>query len=155
MPFYEYKVVPAPEKSPKVRGLKGPAKFAHALQTLMNELGQDGWEYYRAESLPDEERKGLTGRVEVTRNVLVFRRELYFEEEALEDASPSEALDAPPPQERSAAEASDTPDEPTVWQEPAEDNADEAASPPDDGRTTLRFSRRPLVADRRDDGTEK
>jgi hypothetical protein len=28
MPFYEYKVVPAPERAPKVKGLKGPAKFA-------------------------------------------------------------------------------------------------------------------------------
>jgi hypothetical protein len=28
MPFYEYKVVPAPERAPKVKGLKGAAKFA-------------------------------------------------------------------------------------------------------------------------------
>ncbi len=86
MPFYEYKVVPAPERVAKVKGLKGVAKFAHGLETLMNELAQDGWEYQRAESLPDEEKKGLMGGKEiVTRNILVFRRELYFED-AAEDA---------------------------------------------------------------------
>jgi len=83
MPFYEYKVVPLPEKTPKVRGLKGAPLFSHGLQTLMNTEAQDGWEYLRAESLPDEERKGLMGTREmVTRNVLVFRRELYYEEPA-------------------------------------------------------------------------
>jgi hypothetical protein len=61
MPFYEYKVVPAPERAPKVKGLKGAAKFAQGLESLMNELAQDGWEYQRAESLPDEEKKGLMG----------------------------------------------------------------------------------------------
>jgi hypothetical protein len=34
-----------------------PAKFASGLESLMNELAQDGWEYQRAESLPDEERR--------------------------------------------------------------------------------------------------
>jgi hypothetical protein len=61
MPFYEYKVVPAPERAPKVKGLKGAAKFASRAGGLMNEYAQDGWEYQRAESLPDEEKKGLMG----------------------------------------------------------------------------------------------
>jgi hypothetical protein len=83
MPFYEYKVVPAPERAPKVKGLKGAAKFASRAGGLMNELAQDGWEYQRAESLPDEEKKGFMGGKEVvTRNILVFRRELYFEDTA-------------------------------------------------------------------------
>jgi len=95
MPFYEYKVVPAPERAPKVRGLKGTAKFAAGLETLMNELAQDGWEYLRAESLPDEEKKGLMGGKEiVTRNILVFRRELYFED-ATEEAPAVEEAPAP------------------------------------------------------------
>jgi hypothetical protein len=56
----------------------------------MNELAQDGWEYQRAESLPDEEKKGFMGGKEVvTRNILVFRRELYFEENA--EDTPAEA----------------------------------------------------------------
>jgi hypothetical protein len=96
MPFYEYKVVPAPERAPKVKGLKGPAKFAQGLESLMNELAQDGWEYQRAESLPDEEKKGLMGgRETVTRNILVFRRELYFEENA--ETIPAEVRPQPRP----------------------------------------------------------
>lgn len=74
---YEYKVVPAPTKGVKAKGVKGPdAMFALALAELMNEHGREGWEYQRAETLPSDERKGLTGRVTVTRHVLVFRREI-------------------------------------------------------------------------------
>lgn len=94
MPFYEYKVVPAPEKAPKAKGLKGPAKFAFALETVMNTMGADGWEYHRAETLPDEERKGFTGRVSVTRNVLIFRRELVFEETTSLTEEPAAAAHA-------------------------------------------------------------
>jgi hypothetical protein len=61
----------------------------------MNELAQDGWEYQRAESLPDEEKKGFMGGKEVvTRNILVFRRELYFEDTA--EDTPAEARAAAP-----------------------------------------------------------
>jgi hypothetical protein len=80
MPFYEYIVVPAPEKSPRVKGLKGNRRFAYGLQEAMNELAQDGWEYYRAESLPEQERRTFMGGTEtVIRNVLVFRREIETE----------------------------------------------------------------------------
>ena len=52
------------------------ARFAATLTRLMNELGAEGWEYQRAETLPCDERRGLTGsRVETTQHVLVFRRE--------------------------------------------------------------------------------
>ena len=35
---HEYKVVPAPMKGMKAKGVKGtPARFAHALEVLMNE----------------------------------------------------------------------------------------------------------------------
>ncbi|MGP1358671.1 DUF4177 domain-containing protein [Roseicyclus sp.] len=135
MPFYEYKVVPAPERAPKVRGLKGCPKFAHALETLMNELAQDGWEYFRAESLPDEEKKGLMGGKEiVTRNVLIFRRELYFEE-------PGE--DAPAPQPEARAPLSLTTPAPA-----AEAPLAPAGEPPP------QFGRRPLVAERKEPGQD-
>lgn len=76
MPSYEYRVVPAPRAAAKEKGVKGTdARFAATLSKLMNELGADGWEYQRAETLPCEERKGFTGRVETTQHVLVFRRE--------------------------------------------------------------------------------
>ncbi|MGB2891523.1 MAG: DUF4177 domain-containing protein, partial [Albidovulum sp.] len=46
MQTYEYKVVPAPARSEKVRGAKTPAdRFAQTLATVMNDLARDGWEY--------------------------------------------------------------------------------------------------------------
>ncbi len=92
MPRYEYKVVPAPTKGLKGKGVKGPeAKFAHAVQELMNGLSGYGWEYQRAETLPSVERAGLTGSTTEWRNVLVFRR--LREGEA--DAFSPEMLPAP------------------------------------------------------------
>lgn len=74
---YEYKVLPAPTKGKKAKGIKGAeAQFAHALSELMNEMGADGWEYLRADTLPAETRSGLTGKTTVFRNMLVFRRAL-------------------------------------------------------------------------------
>jgi hypothetical protein len=75
MQAFEYKVVPAPEKGKSSKGIKGgPARFAHALETLMNTLAQEGWQYVRADTLPSQERVGLTGKTTVYRNMLVFRR---------------------------------------------------------------------------------
>lgn len=75
MPKYEYKVVPAPVKGVKAKGLKGTQeRFAHALSNLMNDLGADGWEYQRADTLPCEERQGLTGKTKTFQNMLIFRR---------------------------------------------------------------------------------
>jgi hypothetical protein len=77
---YEYKVVPAPVKGVKAKGVKGAeAQFAHALSELMNGLAVDGWEYQRADTLPAEMRSGLTGKTTVFRNMLVFRRALTVE----------------------------------------------------------------------------
>ncbi|ETX15615.1 hypothetical protein OCH239_14320 [Roseivivax halodurans JCM 10272] len=76
MPTYEYKVLPAPAKGEKAKGVKGPeARFAHALERLMNEMAEGGWEYLRADTLPSEERQGLTSSTTVWRTLLVFRRE--------------------------------------------------------------------------------
>ncbi len=89
MPHYEYKVIPAPSKGRKAPGVKKPdERFAHALETAMNALAADGWEYLRADILPSEERQGLTSTHMVYRSVLVFRRafgEVYDDDE-LEDA---------------------------------------------------------------------
>ncbi|QCO56942.1 DUF4177 domain-containing protein (plasmid) [Pseudorhodobacter turbinis] len=76
MKFYEYKVIPAPKKGEKAKGAKTPAeRFAHKLTGLMNEMGAAGWEYVRADTLPCEERSGLTGTKSVFQNMLTFRRE--------------------------------------------------------------------------------
>ncbi len=75
MPNFEYKVVPAPKKGLKGKGVKGAEeKFANALATVMNELGANGWEYQRSDTLPSEERSGLRGKTTTFHNVLVFRR---------------------------------------------------------------------------------
>ena len=75
MTQFEYKVVPAPGKGRKARGVKGPeGRFANALEILMNEMASEGWEYQRAETLPSEERAGLTSSTTTYRSVLVFRR---------------------------------------------------------------------------------
>lgn len=75
MPRYEYKVVPAPSKGLKGKGVRGAeARFSFAIQELMNGMAGYGWEYQRAETLPSIERSGLTGTTTEWRNVLVFRR---------------------------------------------------------------------------------
>lgn len=77
MQAYEYTVLPAPNRGEKVRGARtGVERFAHALTMEINRMAQAGWEYVRAETLPCEERSGLTSRTTVYHNVLVFRRAL-------------------------------------------------------------------------------
>jgi len=81
MDRYEYKVIPAPGKGLKAKGIKTPAdRFAYAVETAMNALGADGWEYWRAECLPSTERAGLTSSKITERHMLVFRRPLVVAE---------------------------------------------------------------------------
>ena len=62
MAQYEYKVVPAPARPGKVKGARGPAeRFAASLAAELNAEATEGWEFLRAETLPVEERSGLTG----------------------------------------------------------------------------------------------
>jgi hypothetical protein len=73
--MFDYKVIPAPARAEKRKGVKDPAtKFALTLETVLGAQAAQGWEYLRAETLPCEERKGLTGTVQVFHSVLVFRR---------------------------------------------------------------------------------
>ena len=89
MTNYEYQVVPAPRKGKYARKIKGAeAKFANTISILMNEMAAEGWEYQRAETLPCEERQGLTGKTIKYHSMLVFRREVAIEEEAEEVAAP-------------------------------------------------------------------
>ena len=92
MPGWEYKVVPAPTKGQKRKGVNGAEeRFAFALETLMNDMAGDGWEFQRAETLPSIERSGLTGSTTEWRNLLVFRRAVSA---PLDDFEP-ELLPAP------------------------------------------------------------
>jgi hypothetical protein len=85
MTRYEYKVVPAPRKGEKTRAAKTtPERFALALNTVMNDLGREGWDYVRADTLPCDERVGLTGKQTSFQNMLVFRRVIVAEATAPE-----------------------------------------------------------------------
>ncbi|APG46380.1 DUF4177 domain-containing protein [Phaeobacter porticola] len=77
MQAFEYKVVPAPAKGTKAKGIKtAEARFANSIDILLNEMAAEGWEYQRAELLPSEERSGLAGSTTNWRNLLIFRRAL-------------------------------------------------------------------------------
>jgi len=88
MPAYEYKVIPAPIKGQKAKGVRStPARFANAVEILINQHAGEGWEYLRTDTLPCEERQGLRARVTVYQNLLVFRRTL---QKAAEPVLPAE-----------------------------------------------------------------
>jgi len=73
--IYEYKVIPAPTKGLKAKGIKNSSdRFANALQTAINLLASDGWEYVRAETLPAQEREGLMSKTTVFQHLLIFRK---------------------------------------------------------------------------------
>lgn len=75
--MHEYKVVPAPTRAPKVKGLKTTAeRFAHALAEAINAEAGGGWQFQRTETLPCEER-GTLGKVrQTTQVVMIFARPL-------------------------------------------------------------------------------
>jgi hypothetical protein len=108
MTAYEYRVIPAPTKGRKAQGVKGAeARFAHALQDVMNRQATEGWEYQRSDILPSEERQGLTSSHTVYRSVLVFRRpagdvaatDATAIEENIEGSEPYEDHAEPAPEE--------------------------------------------------------
>ncbi len=107
MTRYEYKVVPAPAQGRKAKGVRDTAgRFALALETLMNELGAQGWDYVRSDTLPCEERTGLTGRTTTFQNMLVFRRPIPAAEDEVEAAPAiSGLLAAPLPEAETAGPA--------------------------------------------------
>ncbi|WP_298933145.1 DUF4177 domain-containing protein [uncultured Ruegeria sp.] len=97
MQRYEYKVVPAPQKGAKAKGVKtAEGRFAVSVEQLLNQMGQDGWEYQRAELLPSEERTGLTGSTVNWRNVLVFRRVVEGDAVVIPAPGPTETPEGVP-----------------------------------------------------------
>jgi len=75
MARYEYKCVAAPRRTKTFKGVRSHEDlFAAVLAEIMNNMAAEQWEYLRAESLPCEEKTGLTSRVEGYQSVLVFRR---------------------------------------------------------------------------------
>ena len=124
---FEYKLVPAPRKGRKGKGVKGAeARFAYAIQTLMNELAAEGWEFQRAETLPSDERHGLKSSQTVYRDLLVFRRSRAAQDAPVNpEPVVSEFEDAHEPEEAQTFEEADPPhdEEPDV--DPAEAPDDE------------------------------
>lgn len=155
MQTYEYKVVPAPNRSKRVKGVKGTAgRFAAVLTETMNEQAAEGWEYLRSDSLPVEEKPGLLkSRVETYQTVLVFRRAVgaaaqtpmagYIEDQsdmvpAEPEATPEpapEPMSEPTPEYAEPEYAEPDYAEPEVRAEPTvssdwADNSDYAQDPP-------------------------
>ena len=89
---FEYKVVTAPTKGVKAKGVKtAEARFALAVEQAINALATDGGEYVRTDVLPSEERQGLTGSVTHWRNLMVFRRVLVDDDAPDDLALPGRA----------------------------------------------------------------
>lgn len=132
MPHYEYKVVAAPTKGLKARGVKTPeARFANSVESLLNTLGAEGWEYLRAELLPSEERSGLTGSTTNWRNVLVFRRSVATDADLFQPRVLDEAKTAPeerpePPIESEQVYAGETDQEPEPQPTPGDTDVPES-----------------------------
>ena len=79
--MHEYKVIPAPRKGLKAKGIKSKEdRFAHALEELINTEAKAGWAFLRAETLPSEERSGFRSSSLVYRSVLVFCKALQAAE---------------------------------------------------------------------------
>lgn len=148
MTQFQYKVVPAPAKGEKIRGVKAAEdRFALAIERLMNEMAAEGWEFQRAELLPSEERSGLTSSQTIWRNLLVFRRPADSTTiEAPAPVAPPATADASPESDpelegrklASAAELAspgaeqtaqdDTLDEATTTEPPAPEDEDDETS---------------------------
>lgn len=76
MSYYDYKVIPAPKRAKKVKGISGSADlFALTLTEAINEVSRQGWEYYCSESLSISTPGGwFRPSVTEEQTVLVFRK---------------------------------------------------------------------------------
>lgn len=136
MSNYEYRVVAAPRKGKSGKGVKGSAaKFANAISGLMNEMAAEGWDYLRADTLPCEERQGLTSKTVKYHSMLVFRRAA-----ATEEGSDEETL---------AIEHHEPEPEPVQEPEPEEDAPQEAHG--DEAEPEIEFRSKALGGVTRDD----
>jgi len=123
MDRYEYRVMPAPTKAKRGAYMRGAAqRFADRLEQIFNDMGNEGWEYVRTDTLPNEQRSGMTSTTITYRNMLVFRRVIadvvapQIEHQAQEAPK---ALEAPEP-----IAALEAPKEPAFLDTPNEDVSD-------------------------------
>ena len=122
---YEYTVVPAPKKGLKAKGKRSVEdRFANALETIMNAHGADGWEYVRTDTLPSEERQGLTGSKTVYQNMMVFRRALVTAAAPEVVEAPAALIEGPKAVDEVPDIPADAPAEPTFSSRSAEPSPD-------------------------------
>ena len=97
MSTFEYKTICAPRKALKVKGVRGADnRYAQTLTDVINAQSADGWEYFRAETLPVDEKSGMMGKTaEKYLSLLVFRRENIetYEDPAFSPATTEESSD--------------------------------------------------------------
>lgn len=118
MPRYEYKLVPAPVRAVRHKGLKAAANFAATLEDVLNEMAAEGWVYLRADILPEEVRSGIASKATTYRTLLVFQRP------RVADASATRGAAAPAAPAPEAVEEDDDPDLANLFDLGAEDDAD-------------------------------
>ncbi|MEO1918366.1 MAG: hypothetical protein ABGW81_01375 [Paracoccaceae bacterium] len=77
MATFEYKTICAPRKASKIKGVKNSGeRYAQTLTDVINAQSADGWEYFRADALPVDERSVMSRRTtERYLSLLIFRRE--------------------------------------------------------------------------------
>lgn len=79
--MYEYKTVPVTQYLTCKKGLNLSQTLASYIQDIINEMSQEGWEYYRSDNFTICESPGCLdslfgGKVRYGNfNILVFRRE--------------------------------------------------------------------------------
>lgn len=131
---FEYKVVPAPTKGRRAKGAKTAAdRFALALETVINAMAEDGWEYQRTDTLPAEVRQGLAGKATVYQNMLVFRRAVEVTAAAAPETTGASGMVTPKAPEADA---------------PTEDSGTETGATPTAGSTLSTMIDREIAAAR-------
>ena len=77
MAYYDYKVIPAPRRAKRMKGVHAPEElFAHTLSEAISELSRQGWEYLGSETMTAEAPRGWFRRgLAEPLTVLVFRRQ--------------------------------------------------------------------------------
>jgi hypothetical protein len=97
MTSYDYKVVPAPRRMRKVKGVKGSDElFALTLADSINEVARQGWEYVRTESFAAEAPGGWFRRAKTSEHaVMIFRREREALGPRLATVAPAETAREP------------------------------------------------------------
>jgi hypothetical protein len=105
MSHYDYKVVPAPKRAKKVKGVSSAEElFALTLTEAINEVARQGWEYVRAEHLRAEAPRGwFRAPAAGEQSVLVFRRPRETLGPRLAAVRPEPDADAPPVETPTAA----------------------------------------------------